>query len=111
MYISNKQLKLLRRIAKRSVVRTDALSIEDIEYLRSHDLVAATQCDKPGDYFCQPRITEKGKAFLYEKRHSNRRANIALAISIIALVVSLLTAFTPFPDWCKTWISSILPGI
>lgn len=108
MYISKSQLKLLRRIAKRSVVRTDALTIEDIEYLRSHDLVISAQCDKPGDYFYQPRITERGKAFLCEKRNANRRSNIALAISVIALLLSLLTAFTPFPDWCRDWISSLL---
>lgn len=111
MHISKKQLRLLGRIAKHAVVRTDALDIEDIEYLRDNELVTAVQYDKSGDYFYQPRITEKGKAFLYEKRHANRRANIALVISVFALVISLLTAFTPFADWCKAWISSIFPGI
>lgn len=108
VYISRKQLKLLKSISKHAVVRTDKRIIEDIEYLRSHGLVVVTQYDKPDDFFYQPRITEEGKAFLYEKRHANRRANIALAISVIALVLSLLTAFTPFADWCKVWISSLL---
>ena len=24
------------------------------------------------------------------------------------MLLSLLTAFTPFPDWCRDWISSLL---
>ena len=111
LFISRKQLKLLNRISKGSVIRTDVLSTEDIEYLRTNELVSVTKYEKPGDYYYHPKITEKGKAFLYEKRSANQRANIALALSIAAIVISLLTAFTPFSDWCKAWISSIFPDI
>lgn len=111
MDISPAQLRLLKRIGKKPIVRTDKHGIEDIEYLRDNGLVTVTQCDKPGDFFCQPRITEKGKAFLYQTCHSNRRANIALFLSIVAILLSLLTAFTPFPDWSKECISSLLQGI
>lgn len=108
MYISAKQLRLLADIAKNPTVRTDKDNVEDIEYLRDHALVTCTQCDKSDDFFYQARITEKGKAFLYETKHNLRRTNIALALSIIAILISLLTAFTPFSDWSKDFISSIL---
>jgi len=55
-----------------------------------------TKCDKPGDYFAQPYLTEKGKARLHEEKRrrlefwlpvivSNLIAVAALIISIIAL--------------------------
>lgn len=111
MYISKKQLSLLSQIAKKSVVRTDPLDVEDIEYLLDNGLVSVTKYEKPEDYFYQPRITEKGKAFLYEKIAANRKANLSLALSVFAILLSLLTALTPFADWCKIWISAIFPGI
>ena len=110
MVISPNQLKLLAAISKKNEIRTDTNN-EDIEYLQDNGLVVCMQCDHPGDYFLQARITEKGKAFLYERMHSNRRANIALMFSVIALVLSLLTALTPFPDWSKAWISTLFQSI
>lgn len=111
MHISKNQLSLLQRIAKNYLVRTDPAAIDDIEYLRANGLVLVTKCEKSGDYYYHPTITEKGKAFLYERKYANRRANIALVISVIALAISLLTAFTPFADWCKAWINSSFPVI
>ena len=109
MDISLKQLKLLKRIKrKKPVIRTDKNNIEDIEYLRSGGLVQVTEYDDPEDYYYQPRITEKGKAFLYTTVHTNCKANAALILSVIAIVLSVLTAFTPFPEMAKTFIESLL---
>lgn len=107
MYISPKQLKLLSAIAKAPEVRTDKNDLEDILYLKDNDLVVCLQCDQPDDYFFQARISEKGKAFLYETKVLRRKTTISLVLSIIAIVISLLTAFTPFAEWSKEFISSL----
>lgn len=107
MYIDPKQLNLLNKVAKGPEIRLDRFQSEDIFYLQENGLVVCNQYDCPGEYFLQARITEKGKAFLYETKHSRRRTNIALILSIVAIVISLLTAFTPFADLSKSFISSL----
>lgn len=111
MYIDPKQLRLLASIAKKAEVRTNKHNIEDIKYFRDNGLVICTECDHPGDYFLQAQISEKGKAFLYETKHNRRRTNIALCLSIIAILISLLTAFTPFSDWSRNFISSMFQTV
>ena len=97
MYISKNQLALLQRIAKKYLVRTDPATMDDIEYLRANGLVIVTKCEKPGDYYYHPTITEKGKVFLYEKKSANSRANIALFLSVISLLISILSTFIDMP--------------
>lgn len=111
MELSPKHIKLLQKTKKKTVIRTDKYDIKDLEYLRSLDLITAISCDKKDDYFYQAFITEKGKAVLSERLHSNRRANIALVLSILALLVSFLVAFTPFAEWSQDWISTLIQSI
>lgn len=107
MYISPKQLKLLSAIAKSPEIRTDKNALEDVLYLHDNGLVICTHIDHPNDYFFQARISEKGKAFLYETKSLRRKTTISLVLSVIAIVISLLTAFTPFAEWSKAFISSL----
>lgn len=107
MYINPQQLKLLSAIAKAPEIRTDKNNLEDLLYLRDNGLVICAHIDHPDDYFFQARISEKGKAFLYERKSLRRKTTISLVLSIIAIVISLLTAFTPFSDWSKAFISSL----
>lgn len=111
MFISKKQLNLLHKISKEYVVRTDPSGVEDIEYLRDNGLVSVTRYEKTGDCFFRPQITEKGKAFLYERKNANRRANIALVLSMISLAISLLSTFTDVPQWIREFISSLLQSL
>ena len=97
MYLSRKQFKLLKKINKHPVIRTNKFDIEDIEYLRSEKLVDVNVVDNKDEFFYQARINEKGKAYLDNvKRHrlelwipvilSNLIALAALILSIIALL-------------------------
>lgn len=94
MHLSKKQLKLLKTISKRIVIRTDKRDINDIEYLRSEGLVTACSVDKKDDFYYQPIITEKGKAVLYEHFIHNVEKwipdIISNLIAIAALIVSII---------------------
>lgn len=107
MYLSPQHIKLLKEIRKSNVIRTDKWDIEDIEYLRSEGLVIACAVDKQDDFYYQPRITEKGKAVLFERVDVKRRANIAIFLSVVALIISFLVAFTPFADWSSAFIQEL----
>ena len=104
MHLSSSHVKLLKKIKRKNVIRTNKRDIEDIEYLRSNELVVICSVDKKDDFYCQPIITEKGKAVLEEKLDIKRRANIAMILSLLALIISFLVAFTPFSDWFKELI-------
>jgi hypothetical protein len=108
MELNPKQLRLLKKISKKDVVRTDKYQTEDIEHLRSNGLVTVIICDKPDDFYYQPRITEKGKAVLYERTQLKARSTTALILSIVAVVISFLTAFTPFSDWSRALIEHFI---
>lgn len=92
MQLSRKHIKLLKDISKSKVVRTDRNDIKDIEYLLINELVTVTKCDKPNDFFYQPHISEKGKAVLDVIKLSDRRSNIAISISVFALIVSVVSS-------------------
>ena len=96
MHLSREQIKLLKQISRKIIVRTNKRNLSDVEYLRSLELITAMVADKEDDYYYQPKITEKGKAVLSEHVvHitekwipviiSNLIAIAALIISIIAL--------------------------
>ena len=111
MYLDRHHIRLLKKISRTDVVRTDKYDIKDIEYLRSEGLVSVSSVDKPGDFFYQPFITEKGKAVLWERTKTERRANIAIVLSILALILSFLTAFTPFSDWSRSLIERLIQSL
>ena len=94
MQLEPTQLKLLKEIRRENVVRTDKWEIKDIEYLRSEGLVTVCSVDKKDDFFYQPRITEKGKAVLYEcfihKVEKWVPVIISNSIAIAALIISII---------------------
>lgn len=115
MNLSKKHLRLLKAIENKTIVRTNKRKIKDLEYLRSLELITAISVDKEDDFYYQPEITEKGKAVLYERLYANKRANIALALSILSLIISSLsllisffTDFLPTVGWIWEGISSII---
>lgn len=107
MDLSYEHICLLKEISKDKVTRSDPTKIKDIDYLISLGLVEAYTCDKEEEFYLFPVLTEKGKAVLYEKTRATRRANIALTLSIISIVLSFLVAFTPFADWSKQLLSML----
>lgn len=85
--ISNKHIRLLRKISKGKVVRTRKQN-PDLNYLYNQGYIGITSVDKPDDYFAQPYLTEKGKARLYQEREKFVISKVPIIISIIALIKS-----------------------
>lgn len=90
-----KHFRTLKKIEKNKDIRSSKPN-EDLDYFYENGYIGITKCDKPGDYFAQPYLTEKGKARLHEEKRrclefwlpvivSNLIAVAALIISIIAL--------------------------
>ena len=107
MELSGKHLRLLKKISKNGVTRTNKHNTEDIDYLRSRGLVSVAICDKPNDFYYHARITEKGKAILYMTKNIAVKANVAIVLSVLALIISFLVAFTPFADWSRAFIEGL----
>ena len=57
----------------------------------------------------KPRVTLAGAVF-HDERHPNRLSWIAIALSAIALAVSLASTFTPFGEWAKDWFDQFKPA-
>lgn len=53
------------------------------------------------------KITSDGKDALFRSKSLHKEMIINRILSITALVISALIAFTPFSDWCRSWISSL----
>lgn len=98
------QRKLLKKIARKTEIRTDKYKLDDVEYLYELELVRVTSCNKPDDYFYQAFISEKGKAYLHGYTHHIVGEYITRAAAVLALALSLLNTFTPFPEWIQELI-------
>lgn len=109
--LDKNHIRLLQKTKKQQVIRTDKRNLKDIEYLLENELITAVSYDTDQEFFCQPKITEKGKAVLYEWKSSRKRTDIALVLSICAIVLSILTAFTPFSDWSRAWIENLIRSL
>lgn len=105
--LSSKQFRLLKKIARNQIIRTEKYTNDDIEHLKNIGLVKIISCDKEGDYYYEPQITESGKSYIYFRKKSLKYEKNTRLISVTALVISLITAFTPFGDWCKTFIINL----
>lgn len=105
--LSDKQLRLLRKIAKNQIIRTEKYTNEDIEHLKNIGLVKVISCDKEGDYYYEPQITESGKSYIALRKKSQKYEKNTRIISVIAIIISLINTFTPFGDWCKTFIINL----
>ena len=91
--LSNKHIRALKRINKNKVIRVDKNN-KDLDYLFTEGLIEIIVCDKPGDYYAQPYLTEKGKAKLDEHRRQRQEVWIPVAISnilaLVAVVISII---------------------
>ena len=101
------QRKLLKKIARKTEIRTDKYKLDDVDYLYELGFIKAYSCDKPGDYFYQAYISEKGKAFLHGYKIHAVRERTTQIIAILAFVLSLLNTFTPFPQLIQEFIKSL----
>lgn len=86
-------IRILKRIRKNKEIRS-AKPNKDLDYLYDNGYVEMTIYDKPGDYFAQPYLTEKGKARLYEEKRKFIEVWLPVAISsllsLAALVISII---------------------
>lgn len=87
MYLNFKQRRYLRK-TKKGITYTVQTYDPIARHLYKEELVNITECDKPGDYMMNIKITEKGKAYLAEHFDTNVRANIALMLSVLSLLIS-----------------------
>lgn len=53
------------------------------------------------------KLSPKGEDALDLSRIHDNEARIALILSVVAIVFTFITAFTPFADWLKQWIASL----
>lgn len=107
MELDRMHTKVLKQSSRRETVYDYKKYDEIIDYLISNKLIdfEITKTDKGTCY--RVKTNQKGKAVLYERTTANRRANIAIVISVIAIVISFLTAFTPFSDWSRAFIETL----
>lgn len=101
------QRRLLKKIARKTEIRTDKYKLDDVEYLKSLGFVKTTFCNKPDDFFYQAFITEKGKAFLHGYKVHFVGDFIPKIIAVLAFILSLLNTFTPFPKWVQEFIATL----
>lgn len=107
LYLSKKHIRLLQDVAQRQIVRSNPRQLQDIEYLQNLGLLQTIRVDREDDFYCEPVLTEKGSAVLYERVRQNRRATVALVLSIISTVLSLTVALTPLDEWLTSLIMSL----
>ena len=86
-------IRILKRIAKNIEIRGSKPN-KDLDYLYNLGLIEITEVDKPNDYYAQPYLTEKGRAFLDERKRKLIEVWVPVAISsllaIAALVISII---------------------
>jgi hypothetical protein len=109
-----REIRALRYVQKHTVVplhqfpygsfRCDSL-IEK-QYLLKISIPPKTYSDGYVEYYAV-KLSPKGEDALDLSRISNNEARIALILSILALFFTFITAFTPFADWLKGWLSSL----
>ena len=90
--------RLLKRIKKNKIIRTTKPN-KDLDYLLELGYIAITSYDKPGDYYAQPYLTEKGKAaldeFLWRKREIWIPVSISSFLSLVAIIISIIALLKP----------------
>ena len=107
MNLLKSHLNILKKASHRNLWLKQSKYQDAVNYLLKDKLIDFRIEKVHGDTFYVVRTTEHGKAVLYEKTRSSRRATVALALSIISIVLSFLVAFTPFADWSRQLISRL----
>lgn len=88
-----RHIRILKRAKKHKEIRTTKPN-KDLDYLYEKGYIEINICDKPGDYFAQPYLTELGKARLYEEKRKLIEVWLPVAISTVislcALIISVI---------------------
>jgi hypothetical protein len=104
-------IKLLKEISKHPISRNDPHGVEDLKYLHDLGLIVVVSFPSKDDYyFGAYRLTEKGKAYLSSLRAEKLekiRNRVSFYIAVAAFLLSVLAAFTPFPDWFRSFVESL----
>ena len=91
--LASRHVKLMLSIRKNKEIRCSKPN-KDLDYLFQCGYIEITVCDKPGDFYAQPYLTEKGEAaldeFLLRKREIWIPVLISNILSIIAIVISII---------------------
>lgn len=111
MNFNNKHLSILRKASRKTIVLDKTRYGDAVNHLINNHVIDITVSERDGEFYYHVTTTEKGKAVLYERSDAIRRANIAIFLSVIALVISFLVAFTPFADWSRAWIESVIQSL
>ena len=94
MNLGRAHTKLLKKINRRGVIRSDRHNIDDLLYLRDLGLIRIVSCPKEDDYYLEAYgLTEKGKGVLDNQilRYRDRLVPYAaLILSILAIGISFL---------------------
>lgn len=98
-------------IRERSLSLETDLKAESLAACIEHGYVTGIQPRKNtrGSYrfeIVDPSVTLSGLYF-YDRRRPDNLSRIAILISILALLLSILTAFTPFGDWSREWFNDL----
>ncbi len=117
MYVSKENRKILKYILKRGHITQHNIPYK-FKGLRIQDLLAEHLLEivplvPPGEEGFEDglygySVTPKGEDALKEVRSVQFKTNLSMILSIGAFFISILVAFTPFPDLCKAWIEAIL---
>lgn len=82
-------VRLLKKIKRNKVIRIGEPN-KDLDYLYENGYIEMIRYDKPGDFFLQPYLTEKGKARLYEEKRKFVEIWLPVAISTLLSVAALI---------------------
>ena len=98
MNFSHKHLRMLRKASRKPIDYRQDKHESAINYLITKKVINFTIRHTKKGVVYRIATNENGKAMLYEKYIVSIRSKIAIILSIIAIVISLLTAFTPLSD-------------
>ena len=107
MELHNDHLRLLRRASRKTVVCDGNKYSEMLNNLAAAHLIYFIIRNDGEKVLYYVNTTDKGKAALYEKTSSDRKNNIALVLSTIAIILTVLDSFTPFGDWAREFIQTL----
>lgn len=107
MDLSREQIVLLKKAKRKTMICESKQYGEIIDYLIKYRLIDFTIQREGDKVYYHVNTNQAGKAVLHEKSTALRRANLALIISAVAILLSLLTAFTPFSEWSKLFIEKL----
>ena len=104
MELNRNHLAMLKKSCRKTARFNRDTHGPAVDYLSSQKLITFTISNVRGKIIYHVSATEQGKAALYEKVSVIHRANLALLLSLIAILISFLAEFTPVFDYLKELI-------